>query len=63
MEGIPPYLIATNKHLAKMIRLKAATRSALSGIEGIGEGKAAKYGEPRRLGFVPCHDCGLQRCD
>ncbi len=45
MEGIPPYLIATNKHLAKMIRLKASSRPALSGIEGIGEGKAAKYGD------------------
>jgi superfamily II DNA helicase RecQ len=45
MEGIPPYLIATNKHLAKMIRLKASSRAALSGIEGIGEGKASKYGE------------------
>lgn len=45
MEGIPPYLIATNRHLAKMIKLKAASRAALSGIEGIGEGKATKYGE------------------
>ena len=45
VEGIPPYLIATNKQLAKMITLKATSRTVLSSIEGIGEGKAAKYGE------------------
>ena len=45
LEGIPPYLIATNKQLAKMITLKATSRTVLSSIEGIGEAKAARYDE------------------
>ena len=44
-EGIPPYMIASNKQLAQMIRLKPVSRTALTRIEGIGEAKAAKYGE------------------
>lgn len=44
-EGIPPYMIASNRQLAKMITLRAASRSALSGIEGIGEARAARYGD------------------
>lgn len=45
VEGIPPYMIASNRQLAKMITHKVGSRSALSGIEGIGEGKSAKYGD------------------
>jgi ATP-dependent DNA helicase RecQ len=44
-EGIPPYMIANNKQLARMIKLKAATRSALSEVEGIGEAKVSRYGD------------------
>jgi len=45
LEGIPPYMIASNRQLARMITLRVASRSALSGIEGIGEAKCAKYGD------------------
>jgi superfamily II DNA helicase RecQ len=45
MEGIPVYMIANNKQLAKMIRLKPASREALGKVEGIGEAKIAKYGD------------------
>jgi ATP-dependent DNA helicase RecQ len=44
-EGLPPYLIASNKQLVKMIKMGAANRTALTRIAGIGEAKAAKYGE------------------
>jgi ATP-dependent DNA helicase RecQ len=44
-EGIPPYLIANNKQLAKMIKLRATTKSALAKVGGIGEAKTAKYGD------------------
>jgi superfamily II DNA helicase RecQ len=44
-EGIPPYMIASNKQLAQMIKLKSASRTALMRIEGIGEAKAAKYAD------------------
>jgi len=45
MEGIPPYMIANNKQLARMIRNKPSSREALSKVEGIGEAKIAKYGD------------------
>ena len=45
MEGIPPYMIANNRQLAKMIKIKATSREALGRVEGIGEAKTAKYGD------------------
>ena len=44
-EGIPPYMIANNKQLAKMIKLGATTKSALAEVEGIGDAKIVKYGD------------------
>lgn len=43
-EGLPPYMIASNRQLAQMIKAKSASRAALTRIEGVGEAKAAKYG-------------------
>ena len=45
MEGIPPYMIANNRQLAKMIKIKATSREGLGRVEGIGEAKTAKYGD------------------
>ena len=44
-EGIPPYIIANNKQLAKMIRINAKTFSDLVKIDGIGEAKVEQYGK------------------
>jgi ATP-dependent DNA helicase RecQ len=44
-EGIPPYMIANNKQLAKMIKLGATTKSALAKVDGIGDVKIVKYGD------------------
>ena len=44
-EGIPPYMIANNKQLAKMIKLRATTKSALAKVDGIGDAKTVKYGD------------------
>ena len=44
-EGIPPYLIANNKQLAKMIKLRATTKSALAKVGGVGDAKTTKYGD------------------
>jgi superfamily II DNA helicase RecQ len=44
-EGVPPYMIANNKQLAKMVKLRATTKSALAKVDGIGEAKIAKYGD------------------
>jgi len=44
-DGVPPYVILTNRELVDVIRAKPQTPSALSAIEGIGAGKIERYGE------------------
>lgn len=44
-DGIPAYMIATNKQFVQMIKLGAMDRAALSRVQGIGEAKIANYGE------------------
>ena len=44
-DGIPAFMIATNKQFAQMIKLGATDRADLSIVPGIGEAKIANYGE------------------
>jgi len=44
-EGIPPYVIANNKQLVKMIKLRADNKTALLKVDGFGEAKAEQYGD------------------
>jgi len=44
-DGVPPYVVANNRQLARMVRLKAESRSALLKVEGFGEEKARHYGD------------------
>ncbi len=44
-EGLPPYILATNKQLATIVKVKPQSITELLKIEGVGEGKAKKYGE------------------
>lgn len=44
-EGIPPYLIAKNKHLSIIIKQKINSKNAIADIRGIGKAKAEKYGD------------------
>ncbi|MBW2737884.1 MAG: HRDC domain-containing protein [Deltaproteobacteria bacterium] len=44
-EGIPPYMIANNKQLAKIVKLKAGTKAELAKVSGIGEAKIKQHGE------------------
>ncbi len=44
-DGIPAYMIATNKQFARMVKLGATDRAALTRVPGIGEAKIANYGE------------------
>ena len=44
-EGIPTYMIANNKQLARMIKLRATTKASLASVNGIGEAKITQYGE------------------
>ncbi len=44
-EGIPPYMIANNRQIARMVKLKAKSNADLGKVKGIGEAKIAGYGE------------------
>ena len=44
-EGMPPYLIFSNRELADLAMKKPATIAKLREIEGIGEAKARRWGE------------------
>lgn len=43
-EGVPPYVIANNKQLVKMIKLRAKNKNDLLKVDGFGEAKAEQYG-------------------
>lgn len=43
-EGLPPYILFTNQQLANIVKKKPQTLSELTKIDGIGKGKAEKYG-------------------
>lgn len=44
-EGVPPYILLTNKQLAEIVKKQPDSLSALTKIDGIGKAKAEKYGE------------------
>lgn len=43
-DGIPVYLIASNDHLAHIVRLKLQTLDGLKSIKGFGKARIEKYG-------------------
>ncbi len=45
-EGIPPYVICTNRELAMLCVARPQNLNGLGEIKGIGEGKLKKYGGP-----------------
>ena len=44
-DGVPPYLICTNKQLAAMVNARPGSLSKLGSIEGIGKAKLDNYGQ------------------
>ena len=44
-EGVPPYLVCTNKQLAAMVEARPRSLGKLGAIKGIGKAKLEKYGE------------------
>lgn len=43
-EGIPPYVIFTNRQLAEIVSSRPASLAALSEVEGVGRAKCELYG-------------------
>ncbi len=44
-EGVPVFTIFTNEQLAEIVRNKAANKTELMKIDGIGEGRVTKYSD------------------
>ncbi|GAX60891.1 superfamily II DNA helicase [Candidatus Scalindua japonica] len=44
-EGIPPYMIANNKQVASMVKLKVRSKKDFDAVEGFGEAKISRYAE------------------
>lgn len=44
-EAVPLYAVCTNEQLAEMAKRKVTSKAGLLEIEGLGEAKAAKYGD------------------
>jgi superfamily II DNA helicase RecQ len=43
-EGIPPYVIFTNRQLAEIVASRPASLAALSEVDGVGRAKCEQYG-------------------
>ena len=43
-EGVPPYVICTNRQLAAMVQARPQSLTRLADIQGFGKAKLAKYG-------------------
>jgi ATP-dependent DNA helicase RecQ len=44
-DGVPPYVIFTNKQLARIVKAKPNSLADLARVEGLGKAKLEKYGE------------------
>lgn len=44
-EGVPPYVVATNRQLAQVAQVRPRSLTALRTIAGFGDAKVRKYGE------------------
>jgi ATP-dependent DNA helicase RecQ len=44
-EGVPPYVLFTNRELVSIVRARPQTLAALQSLDGIGAGKVERYGQ------------------
>jgi superfamily II DNA helicase RecQ len=44
-EGVPPYIIFTNKHLVALVTTRPDSPTALGNLHGVGPAKVERYGE------------------
>ncbi len=42
---MPPYMIANNRQIARMVKLRAKSKADLGKVKGVGEARINKYGE------------------
>lgn len=44
-DGVPAYVIASNRQVARMVRLRCTSKTALQKVEGFGDEKISLYGD------------------
>lgn len=44
-DGVPPYLILTNRQIVALVKAKPVTPSALQALDGLGPAKVERYGQ------------------
>jgi superfamily II DNA helicase RecQ len=44
-DGVPPYVVATNRQLALLVRARPTSLAAMGEVEGFGKGKLSRFGE------------------
>jgi len=44
-EGVPPYLILTNRQVVLLLKKRPESKTALTAIEDLGKGKVERYGD------------------
>ncbi|MFW6228252.1 MAG: DNA helicase RecQ [Alkalispirochaeta sp.] len=62
-DGVPPYLVFSDKTLKAIVRNRPASRTALLRVHGVGEHKAERYGDTLLAiieGFLATGECGEQ---
>ena len=57
-EGVPPYVVCTNRQLAEVAHRRPDTLSGLSAIEGMGRAKVERYGEAILAVVAPAEEEG-----
>ena len=45
-EGVPPYLVFTNKQLTELVLARPESLAAIGSVEGVGPSRVEKYGKP-----------------
>jgi ATP-dependent DNA helicase RecQ len=55
-EGVPPYVICTNRQFAAMVKARPQNLAALAEIEGVGKAKLDKYGRDLLAILAPAAD-------
>jgi superfamily II DNA helicase RecQ len=44
-EGVPPYIVFTNKHLVELVTTRPGSPTSLGNLHGVGPGKVERYGK------------------
>lgn len=52
-DGVPPYVLFTDRELAGLVRARPRTRSALQSVPGVGARKVERYGDELLALLIP----------